>query len=158
MLLGCIADDLTGATDLAGGLARNGLRTLLAIGVPDAADTAHADAVVIALKSRAISSSAAVERSLEALGWLRERGAPRIFFKYASTFDSTPAGNIGPVTEALQSTLGAGITVACPAFPTNMRTVQHGRLFVGSELLADSPMRHHPANPMTESDLVKVLG
>ena len=157
MLVGCIADDLTGATDLAGGLVREGARTMLAIGVPGRTDVVEADAVVIALKSRSIPAPEAIELSLDASHWLVDRGAERIYFKYASTFDSTPAGNIGPVTEALQAALDVDLTVACPAFPANGRTVHDGHLFVGSDLLADSPMRTHPTNPMLDSDLVRVL-
>ena len=163
LLLGAIADDLTGATDLAGSLARVGMRVTIRAGVPsatpdDADDGAEAPhAVVVALKSRSIEAAAAVDQSLGALEWLRDAGAARIYFKYASTFDSTPAGNIGPVTEALQDTLGATITAACPAFPANGRTVVDGQLLVDGVPLAESPMRHHPLNPMTESDLVRVL-
>ncbi|HET7472705.1 MAG TPA: 3-oxo-tetronate kinase [Candidatus Limnocylindrales bacterium] len=158
MLLGCIADDLTGATDLAGGLVREGLRVDLAVGVPEGPLDRGMDAVVVALKSRSVPARSAVELSLRALDRLRAAGAERIYFKYASTFDSTAAGNIGPVTDALQAALGAGISTACPAFPANGRTVLEGHLWVDGGRLAESHMRHHPLNPMTESDLVLLLG
>ena len=157
-LLGAIADDLTGATDLAGGLAREGLRVTIAIGVPDPDDVPSADAVVVALKSRSIPSDEAIDASLRALDWLIVQGTERVYFKYGSTFDSTAAGNIGPVTEALQARLGTTFTVACPAYPANGRTVYQGHLFVGSDLLSDSAMRHHPTNPMADSSVIRLLG
>lgn len=159
LLLGCIADDLTGATDLANMLVREGMRTVQTIGVPDP-DLAlpGTDAVVVALKSRTISAKQAVAQSLTALSWLRQAGARQIFFKYCSTFDSTDAGNIGPVADALLAALGATFTIACPAFPENGRSVYQGHLFVGRQLLSESGMRHHPLTPMTDSDLVGVLG
>jgi uncharacterized protein YgbK (DUF1537 family) len=158
--LGCIADDFTGATDLANNLVRAGMRVVQLIDVPPAgAEPAlDADAVVIALKSRTVPAADAVESSLRALAWLRSMGAEQIYFKYCSTFDSTPAGNIGPVTEALMDALGTDFTVATPAFPDNGRTVFKGHLFVGDVLLGDSGMRHHPLTPMTDSNLVSVLG
>ena len=156
--LGCIADDFTGATDLANNLVRAGMRVIQTINTPDLADTdADADAVVIALKSRTIPATNAVAQSLEALRWLKAAGAEQIYFKYCSTFDSTPAGNIGPVTEALMAALKTGMTIATPAFPDNGRTVFKGHLFVGDVLLSDSGMRHHPLTPMTDSNLVNVL-
>ncbi|MFF7311727.1 3-oxo-tetronate kinase [Streptomyces sp. NPDC008137] len=158
--LGCIADDFTGATDLANNLVRAGMRVVQLIDPPPAGDeqTMDADAVVIALKSRTVPAADAVEASLRALAWLRSMGAEQIYFKYCSTFDSTPAGNIGPVTEALMDALGTGFTVATPAFPDNGRTIFKGHLFVGDVLLSDSGMRHHPLTPMTDSNLVSVLG
>ncbi|WPB59224.1 3-oxo-tetronate kinase [Xylophilus sp. GOD-11R] len=157
-VLGCIADDFTGATDLANNLVRGGMRTVQTIGVPlDAAAPVDADAIVVALKSRTISPADAVAQSLEALHWLQDQGVQQIYFKYCSTFDSTPAGNIGPVTEALMEALGTGFTIATPAFPDNGRTVFKGHLFVGDQLLSDSGMRHHPLTPMTDSNLVRVL-
>jgi 3-dehydrotetronate 4-kinase len=160
VLLGCIADDLTGATDVAGALVGAGLRVRLEIGVPDRAtsDAGDTDAVVVALKSRSMAADAAVDLSLRALERLRAGGARRIYFKYASTFDSTAAGNIGPVTEALQDAVDARITVACPAYPANGRTVTGGELLVRGRPLAESPMRHHPLNPMVDSNLVRLLG
>ncbi len=159
LLLGCIADDLTGATDLANMLVREGMRTVQTIGIPGSElALPETDAVVIALKSRTIPAAEAVQQSLAALDWLRRAGARQMFFKYCSTFDSTDQGNIGPVAEALPDALGEGITIACPAFPENGRSVYQGHLFVGSQLLSDSGMRNHPLTPMTDSDLVRVLG
>ena len=158
ILLGCIADDFTGATDLASMLVRAGMRTVQTIGVPaDAQLAAGADAVVVALKSRTIPATEAVSQSLAALRWLRGAGARQIYFKYCSTFDSTPAGNIGPVADALLDALGADFTIACPAFPENGRTIYKGHLFVGDVLLSDSPMKDHPLTPMTDANLVRVL-
>jgi len=158
VLLGCIADDFTGATDLASMLVRAGMRTVQTIGVPaDAQLAAGADAVVVALKSRTIPATEAVSQSLAALRWLRGAGARQIYFKYCSTFDSTPAGNIGPVADALLDALGADFTIACPAFPENGRTIYKGHLFVGDVLLSDSPMKDHPLTPMTDANLVRVL-
>ncbi|MCC6870143.1 MAG: four-carbon acid sugar kinase family protein [Burkholderiales bacterium] len=159
--LGCIADDFTGATDLANNLVRAGMRVVQTIGVPAETPTAEVDAVVIALKSRTIPASEAVAQSLAALTWLRRHGARQIYFKYCSTFDSTPAGNIGPVTEALLDALhdhpGGRFTIATPAFPDNGRTVFHGHLFVGDRLLSESGMQNHPLTPMRDPDLVRVL-
>jgi len=156
-LLGCIADDMTGATDLANTLVRQGMRAVQMIGVPETPPP-DADAVVVALKSRTVPAAEAVALSTAALGWLRQAGAHQIFFKYCSTFDSTDAGNIGPVADALRAALGADFTIACPAFPENKRTVYQGHLFVGRQLLSDSPMRDHPLTPMTDANLVRVLG
>lgn len=158
MLLGAIADDLTGATDLALVLSREGMRTIQTVGVPPSGlNPANADAVVVALKSRTNPSSEAVRMSLEALAWLKAAGARQIIFKYCSTFDSTPKGNIGPVTDALVAALGTDLTIVCPAFPANRRTVYKGHLFVGDQLLLESPMRHHPLTPMTDSSLVRLM-
>src|SRR5262245_37348430 len=157
-LLGCIADDLTGATDLANMLMRGGMRTLQLIGVPPVSQPLPgADAIVVALKSRTIPASAAVKQSLAAFEALEKSGARQYFFKYCSTFDSTDAGNIGPVADALLAALGAKFTIACPAFPENGRTIYQGHLFVGRQLLSDSSMRHHPLTPMTDANLVRVL-
>jgi 3-dehydrotetronate 4-kinase len=155
MLLGCIADDFTGATDLALMLSRNGLETVQTIGTPK--EMPDAEAVVIALKSRTIPAKDAVALSLEALRALQTAGAQQIFFKYCSTFDSTPAGNIGPVADALLDALGDDFTIACPAFPANARTIFRGYLFVGDVLLSESGMRNHPLTPMTDANLVRVL-
>jgi len=155
--LGCIADDFTGATDLANNLVRAGMRVVQTIGVPKSPLDAAADAVVVALKSRTIAPAEAVEQSLAALQWLRRQGAQQIYFKYCSTFDSTAQGNIGPVTEALMDALDTDFTIATPAFPDNQRTVFKGHLFVGDVLLGDSGMRNHPLTPMTDSNLVRVL-
>jgi uncharacterized protein YgbK (DUF1537 family) len=157
LLLGCIADDFTGATDLANNLVRAGMRTIQTIGVPNSLPDENIDAVVIALKSRTIAPEEAIEQSLAALRWLQAHQARQIYFKYCSTFDSTDRGNIGPVTDALMDALGADFTIACPAFPENGRTIFKGHLFVGDVLLERSSMRHHPLTPMTDSNLVQVL-
>ncbi|WP_237720850.1 3-oxo-tetronate kinase [Pseudomonas asplenii] len=158
-LLGCIADDFTGATDLANMLVRGGMRTVQSIGVPsdEVAATLDADAIVIALKSRTVPVEQAVADSLKALEWLRAQGCEQIFFKYCSTFDSTAAGNIGQVSEALLKALGSDFTLACPAFPENGRTVFRGHLFVQDQLLNESGMQHHPLTAMTDANLVRVL-
>lgn len=156
LLLGCIADDFTGATDLANNLVRAGMRVVQTIGVPDT-PAADVDAVVVALKSRTIPAAEAVSQSLLALDWLRGQGCRQVYFKVCSTFDSTPQGNIGPVAEALLDALGASFACVTPAFPENGRTVYKGHLFVGDVLLAESGMRHHPLTPMTDSNLVRVL-
>jgi 3-dehydrotetronate 4-kinase len=155
--LGCIADDFTGATDLANNLVRSGMRALQTIGVPGGPLAAPADAVVVALKSRTIPAAEAVVQSLAALRWLQAQGARQIYFKYCSTFDSTPAGNIGPVAEALMQALGCDFTIATPAFPDNGRTVFKGHLFVGDVLLHESGMQNHPLTPMRDPNLVRVL-
>ena len=155
--LGCIADDFTGATDLANNLVRAGMRAVQTIGVPRDGSAIDADAVVVALKSRTIDPASAVAQSLAACRWLRANGAAQIYFKVCSTFDSTPRGNIGPVLEALMDELGCEFTIATPAFPDNARTVFKGHLFVGDVLLAESGMRHHPLTPMTDANLVRVL-
>jgi uncharacterized protein YgbK (DUF1537 family) len=158
VLLGCIADDFTGATDLASMLVRHGMATVQLIGVPgDGVEAGDAQAVVVALKSRTIPADRAIAQSLAALAWLRARGAVQILFKYCSTFDSTERGNIGPVSEALLEALGADFTIACPALPENGRSIYLGHLFVGDQLLSDTHMRHHPLTPMTDSSLVRVL-
>ncbi len=158
LTLGVIADDFTGATDVASMLVRAGMRTVQLIGVPEADRAApDADAIVIALKTRTVPAPDAVAESLAALRWLQRAGMRQCYFKYCSTFDSTPAGNIGPVTEALMNALGAEFTFACPAFPENGRTIFRGHLFVGDELLSDSGMRNHPLTPMHDANLVRVL-
>ena len=161
LFLGCIADDFTGATDLANNLVRGGMRVVQVIGVPaDALDT-DADAVVVTLKSRTLPANEAVAQSLDALRWLQAQRAQQIYFKYCSTFDSTPLGNIGPVAEALMDALAslenADFTIATPAFPDNQRTVFKGHLFVGDVPLSESGMQNHPLTPMTDSNLVRVL-
>ena len=157
ILLGCIADDFTGATDLANNLVRNGMRVSQTIGIPKDPLNIELDAVVVALKSRNLEPEEAVTQSLEALEYLLSQGAQQIFFKYCSTFDSTPRGNIGPVTEALMAALGADFTIATPAFPDNGRSVFKGYLFVGDQLLSESGMRDHPLTPMTDANLVRVM-
>jgi len=159
LLLGAIADDFTGATDLCNMLVRHGMRTVQLIGVPRATlEVGEVDAVTIALKSRTAPVKEAVADSLEALDWLRRAGARQIFFKYCSTFDSTAEGNIGPVGDALADRLDASIAIACPAFPETGRTIYMGYLFVGDRLLSETHMAHHPLTPMTDPDLVRVLG
>ncbi|MEO5845480.1 MAG: 3-oxo-tetronate kinase [Caldimonas sp.] len=155
--LGCIADDFTGATDLANNLVRAGMRVVQTIGVPDDAAGIDADAVVVALKSRTTPPEDAVRQSLAACRWLRRGGATQIYFKVCSTFDSTPRGNIGPVLEALMDELECEFTIATPAFPDNARTVFKGHLFVGDVLLSESGMRDHPLTPMNDANLVRVL-
>jgi len=156
MILGVIADDFTGATDVASMLVRAGMHTVQVLGVPEGGLPA-ADAVVIALKTRTIDPADAVTQSLAALHALQAAGARQIYFKYCSTFDSTPRGNIGPVADALMRELDTDFTIACPAFPENGRTMFRGHLFVGDQLLSDSSMRHHPLTPMTDANLVRVL-
>ena len=156
MLLGCIADDFTGATDIANNLVRGGMRTVQSIGVPQKPLAEDVDAAVVALKSRTIPAAEAVAQSLAALDWLRGQGCRQFYFKYCSTFDSTPAGNIGPVTDALMDALSCNFTISSPAFPENGRTVFKGHLFVGDVLLGESGMRNHPLTPMTDSNLVRV--
>ncbi|MBU6499805.1 MAG: four-carbon acid sugar kinase family protein [Rhodospirillales bacterium] len=158
ILLGCIADDFTGATDLAAMLVRQGMRAVQVIGVPEpGAPAPDADAVIVALKSRTAPVGEAVGESLAALAWLRAAGCRQFFFKYCSTFDSTDHGNIGPVADALVAALGCGFALACPAFPANGRSVYQGHLFVGATLLNESGMEKHPLTPMTDANLVRVL-
>ena len=156
--LGCIADDYTGASDLANTLTRCGLRTVQTIGVPsDDLRLPEVDAVVVSLKSRSIEAGLAVTRSRAAEKWLRGRGAGHVLFKICSTFDSTDAGNIGPVMDALRDDSGDAIVLVTPAFPETGRTVFQGNLFVGAVLLNESPLKDHPLNPMHDSNLVRVL-
>ena len=155
--LGCIADDFTGATDLANNLVRSGMRVVQTIGIPKHPLDADVDAVVVALKSRTTPGADAIAESLAALAWLQSQGASQIYFKYCSTFDSTPEGNIGPVTEALMDALKTDFTIATPAFPDNKCTVFKGYLFVGDVLLNESGMQNHPLTPMTDANLVRVM-
>ena len=157
LLLGCIADDFTGATDLANTLVKGGMTAVQVIGVPTG-PLPEADAIIIALKSRTAPVGEAVAQSLAACDALLAAGAKRIFWKYCSTFDSTDQGNIGPVADALLKRLGSGFALACPAFPTNGRTIYLGHLFVGNALLNESGMENHPLTPMTDANLVRVLG
>ena len=158
ILLGAIADDFTGATDLANTLVQRGMRTVQLIGVPSGPiDTGDAEAVVVALKSRTAPAAQAVASSLAALAWLRDQGARQVVHKYCSTFDSTPDGNIGPVADALMDALEADFALVCPAFPANGRTIYQGHLFVGARLLSDSSMKDHPLTPMRNSDLVALM-
>ncbi|GAB3483265.1 HPr kinase [Polaromonas eurypsychrophila] len=155
--MGCIADDFTGATDLANNLVRAGMRVVQTLGVPSGPLGADVDAVVVALKSRTVPPAEAVSESLAALAWLQAQGARQIYFKYCSTFDSTVTGNIGPVTEALMDALQTGFTIATPAFPDNQRTVFKGHLFVGDVLLNECGMQNHPLTPMQDANLMRVL-
>ena len=154
---GCIADDFTGATDLAGLMVRAGLDVTLRIGLPDPAEAPQSPVEIIALKSRMEPVADAVANSRAALGWLRQGGAGRVYFKYCSTFDSTAQGNIGPVAAALLDDLGGERTVYCPAFPENGRRVFMGHLFVGQQPLNESPMKDHPLTPMRDSSLLRLL-
>jgi 3-dehydrotetronate 4-kinase len=158
LALGCIADDYTGASDLANTLTRQGLRTVQTIGVPsDDLKLPEVDAVVVSLKSRSVEAGEAVARSRAAEKWLRSRGAGHVLFKICSTFDSTDAGNIGPVMDALRADCGEKIVLVTPAFPETGRTVYQGNLFVGLVPLNESPLKDHPLNPMHDSNLVRVL-
>jgi len=158
LALGCIADDYTGASDLANTLTRQGLRTVQTIGIPaDDLALPEVDAVVVSLKSRSIEAGLAVTRARAAEKWLRGRGADHVLFKICSTFDSTDAGNIGPVMDALRADSGDAIVLVTPAFPETGRTVYQGNLFVGAVPLNESPLKDHPLNPMHDSNLVRVL-
>jgi uncharacterized protein YgbK (DUF1537 family) len=157
VILGAIGDDFTGSSDLANTLAKSGLQTVQYCGQPDSPADPDVEAGVVALKTRSIPAADAVAQSLAALDWLRAQGCQQIVFKYCSTFDSTDAGNIGPVAEALAKALDARGVVVCPAFPATGRTVYQGHLFVGDVLLSDSGMRDHPLTPMTDPDLRRVL-
>jgi 3-dehydrotetronate 4-kinase len=158
LALGCIADDYTGASDLANALATNGLHVVQTIGVPaDSLALPEVDAVVVALKSRSIPAAEAVRQSLEADRWLRARGAGHVLFKICSTFDSTDAGNIGPVSDALRQAAGGRITLVNPGFPGTGRRVFQGHLFVHDQPLNESPLKDHPLNPMHDANLVRVL-
>jgi 3-dehydrotetronate 4-kinase len=157
-LLGCIADDFTGGTDLANNLVKSGFRTVQTIGIPKSVkQLEEIDAVVVALKTRTCPVEQAVQESADAVHWLESIGCRQFYFKYCSTFDSTPRGNIGPVIEVLLRELGASFTIACPAFPDNGRTVYRGHLFVHDQLLNESGMQHHPLTPMTDPNIVRVL-
>ena len=156
MLLGCIADDFTGASDLANTLAKNGMATVQFSGVPSGS-TPACEAGVIALKTRSIPPSEAVAQSLDAFRWLQQQGCTQYLFKYCSTFDSTPEGNIGPVAEALLAASGAGAAIVCPAFPATGRTLYNGHLFVNGRLLNESGMENHPLNPMTDPNIRRWL-
>ncbi|MXU66628.1 3-oxo-tetronate kinase [Oceanomicrobium pacificus] len=157
MLLGCIGDDFTGSSDLANTLRKEGMGVRLFSGVPDGPAADGIDAGVVALKSRTIPVAEAVAQSRAALRWLRDQGCTQFLFKYCSTFDSTPEGNIGPVAAALAEDLGETRVIICPAFPATGRSVYQGHLFVGDMLLSDSGMRHHPLTPMTDSDIRRWL-
>ncbi|EAS4518801.1 3-oxo-tetronate kinase, partial [Salmonella enterica] len=155
--IGVIADDFTGATDIASFLVENGMPTVQINDVPTGTQPEGCDAVVISLKTRACPAQEAIKQSLAALAWLKKQGCQQVYFKYCSTFDSTAEGNIGPVTDALMVALDTSFTVISPALPVNGRTVYQGYLFVMNHLLAESGMRHHPINPMTDSYLPRLM-
>jgi uncharacterized protein YgbK (DUF1537 family) len=157
MILGCIADDFTGASDLANTLAKEGMATTQFVGIPEEPAPDDCEAGVVAMKTRSIPAADAVAQSLAALGWLKAQGCRQILFKYCSTFDSTPDGNIGPVAEALLDALAAPFAVVCPVFPATGRTLYLGHLFVNSRLLSESGMEKHPLNPMTDPDIRRWL-
>src|SRR5271165_4885075 len=157
-VLGCIADDFTGGTDLANNLVKSGFRTVQTIGIPKSSVQLNdADAVVVALKTRTCPPDQAISESTKALDWLKLLGCRQFYFKYCSTFDSTPRGNIGPVIEVLLRELGETLTIASPAFPDNGRTLYRGHLFVHDQLLNESGMQKHPLTPMTDPNIVRVL-
>lgn len=157
MKIGVIADDFTGASDIALTLAEGGMPVALFTGIPDRPADPELGAGVVALKSRTAPVGDAVAQSLAACEWLLSQGAEQIVLKVCSTFDSTPEGNIGPVLDALAERLGAEASVVCPAFPENGRSVYQGHLFVGDRLLNESGMENHPLTPMTDADLRRVL-
>lgn len=156
MKIGVIADDFTGASDIALTLAEGGLRTAQFVGVPE--QPSDVEAGVVALKIRTVPAVEAIAQAIAACDWLRAQGAEQIIYKICSTFDSTDEGNIGHVTQALAAHMHAPHVLVCPAFPANGRSVYMGHLFVGDKLLSDSPMKDHPLTPMTDSDLRRVLG
>ena len=158
MLLGCIGDDFTGSSDLGNTLTKAGMRVTQYVGVPDAPAASDVEAGIVALKSRSIPVDQAVKLSLEALAWLRAQGCTQFLFKYCSTFDSTPDGNIGPVAEALSDALDARQVLVCPAFPAAGRSIYQGHLFVTDKLLNESGMQNHPLTPMTDPDIRRWLG
>ncbi len=157
LAFGAIADDITGASDLANTLTRGGMSTVLSIGVPEADVSGDADAVVVALKTRTIPADDAVAQSMAAYRWLAERRAGAMMVKYCSTFDSTDKGNIGPIVDAVLDASGLPLSVVCPAFPTNKRTVYKGHLFVGDVPLDESSMKDHPLTPMRDANLVRLM-
>lgn len=157
MLLGCIGDDFTGSSDLGNTLAKEGMRVVQYVGTPDRPASPDVEAGIVSLKSRTIPAAEAVAQSLAALDWLKAQGCEQFFFKYCSTFDSTPEGNIGPVAEALTEALGADQVIVCPAFPATGRSVYEGHLFVNDQLLSESGMAHHPLTPMTDPDIRRCL-
>jgi len=157
MILGVIADDFTGATDIAGFLVENGMRTIQVSGIPRRPINLEVDAIVVSLKSRSCEPQLAIDESVAVAKWLKEQGCKQFYFKYCSTFDSTENGNIGPVTDALLKVLDSQFTIVCPALPVNGRTVFNGHLFVFEELLSESGMRNHPVTPMTDSNLIHLM-
>lgn len=157
MKIGVIADDFTGATDIASFLVLNGLKTVQMCGVTPDLPAPDAEAVVISHKSRSCPVDEAIAETQASLQWLLKHDCKQIYFKYCSTFDSSKEGNIGPVADALMETLGENFTIFSPALPVNGRTVYKGYLFVGDVLLEESGMRNHPITPMTDSSLVRLV-
>ncbi len=157
MLLGCIGDDFTGSSDLANTLAKEGMRVVQYSGIPTENAGAEVEAGVVSLKSRSNRVEEAVAESLAALEWLKAQGCEQFFFKYCSTFDSTPKGNIGPVADALAEVLDADPVIVCPAFPGTGRSIYQGHLFVNDKLLNESGMENHPLTPMTDPDIRRWL-
>ncbi|OTA15047.1 type III effector HopAN1 [Xenorhabdus vietnamensis] len=158
--LGVIADDFTGATDIASSMVQNGWQVALLLVVPNEKTFIphDVDAIVISLKIRACSADEAIEQSLKSCLWLRHKaGCQQLFFKYCSTFDSTLKGNIGPVIDALMDKFQADISLICPALPVNGRTVVHGHLFVNGQLLDESGMQYHPVTPMKDANLLRLI-
>lgn len=158
LILGCVADDFTGASDAASFLVNHGVPTVLFDGIPAADSLADCAVVVIALKCRSKPAAAAVSEALCAFRWLREQNAGQLYFKYCSTFDSTPAGNIGPIADEVLGQLGIRYTLLCPSLPVNLRTVRNGNLYVDGVPLHESPMKNHPLNPMWASDIAELMG
>jgi len=161
-MLGVIADDFTGAADIAGVLVAAGFKTTICIGVPpqereNFSQTCAADALIVALKTRTAPLSQALGQTRQAWDFLRHQGATQYYFKYCSTFDSTPKGNIGPVLDLMADLTGAKKVPVVPSYPVNRRNVFRGYLFVGDVLLSESPMRHHPLTPMDDANLVRFL-
>ena len=161
MKLGIIADDNTGATDAAGMLTEQGIKTLLLFRperIPEERTRiAGFEAVVVATRIRSLPPGCARQLAGDALAALRAAGCDKFQLKYCSTFDSTREGNIGPTLDACLDVLGQRATVVCPALPVNGRRVYQGHLFVGQALLSDSPLRDHPLNPMTDSNIARWL-
>ena len=157
MILGCVGDDFTGSSDAASFLVNAGMKTVLLNGIPKELPNIDCDAIIIALKTRSIEKTLAVKESLEALAWLSEHGAKHLYIKYCSTFDSTPAGNIGPIIDAALEKYDEQYTMLCPALPVNKRIVRHGELWVDDVLLAESAMKNHPLNPMWASDIAELI-
>ena len=157
MRLGCIGDDFTGSSDLANTLTKEGMQTTLFSGVPEGPADASIEAGVVAMKTRTIPVDEAISQSLKALDWLIGQGCEQFFFKYCSTFDSTEAGNIGQVAQALAEKLGETKVIVCPAFPATGRSIYQGHLFVNDVLLNESGMENHPLTPMHDADLRRCL-
>ncbi|MCI6887551.1 MAG: four-carbon acid sugar kinase family protein [Lachnospiraceae bacterium] len=158
LILGCIADDFTGASDAASFLVKGGMQTILFNGVPQEQELAEScQAIVIALKTRTQETSSAVEDTLRAARWLKHQGARQIYIKYCSTFDSTPQGNIGPIMDAMLEEFQVPYTILCPALPVNGRIVRQGHLYVNGVPLHESPMKNHPLTPMWDSSIAGLM-